>query len=433
VDAADPLPRPGPTRRVFLARAARVAQVAGVGVAAGGLGPLLAACDPRAAAQSAAVDRVKLPDPRRPVRWPVSAANPPLAGGLRPERHATLRVLAWAGRLNPRCLDAFGRRYRCRTELTTFAIFGHAMAALQAGRERYDVLLGAPTYMVGRLVWRGLVQPLNHSYLPNVTGVWPYLTDPYYDLGLRYTVPYTVYTTGFGWRRDLLEVDPYALGIGWDLPWTAAALAKGKIAILDDYRESIGLALLRGGITDLSTGDPEQINQATASLLRLDAIAAPLIDNDTAADLASGRTWLHLAWSGQVAAAARLLPKHVPAESLGYWFPPDGVGPVSNDTGTVLRGARSPVLAHLLLNDLLNDRTAMTNIAGTGFMQPLNRLSPRRLVDAGALPKALANTCVLPTYVDHGLKELQLPESVDELWAQGWNAVIRRSCVPDFC
>ena len=307
------------------------------------------------------------------------------------------------------------------------------MAALHAGRERYDVLLGAPTYMIGRLVWRGLVQPLNHSYLPNITRLWPYLTDPYYDLGLGYTVPYTVYTTGFGWRRDLLDIDPYALGSGWDFPWTAAVIATGKIALLDDYRESIGLALLRGGITDLSTGDPEQIDQATASLLRLDAIARPLIDNDTAADLASGRTWLHLAWSGQVAAAARLLPKDVPAEALGYWFPPDGIGPVGNDTGTVPRGARSPVLAHLLLNYLLDERTAITNVAGTGFMQPLNRLTPGTLVDAGALPRALTTTCVLPTYVDHGLKELQLPMSVDKLWVQGWSAVTKRSCVPDFC
>ena len=64
-------------------------------------------------------------------------------------------------------------------------------------------------------------------------------------------------------------------------------------------------------------------------------------------------------------AAARQLPPGVPVEALGYWFPPDGKGPVANDTGTVLRGAQNPVLAHLFLNFLLNQANAMHNIAWT--------------------------------------------------------------------
>ena len=32
--------------------------------------------------------------------------------------------------------------------------------------------------------------------------VWPELHSPFYDVGPRYSVPYTVYTTGIGWRND---------------------------------------------------------------------------------------------------------------------------------------------------------------------------------------------------------------------------------------
>jgi spermidine/putrescine-binding protein len=34
--------------------------------------------------------------------------------------------------------------------------------------------------------------------------VWSSLQSPWYDQESRYTVPYTVYTTGIGWRADKL-------------------------------------------------------------------------------------------------------------------------------------------------------------------------------------------------------------------------------------
>ena len=419
-------PRPGLTRRAFLAR------TAGAGLTASGLGPLLAACGPTAAA--APPGHTRLPAPGSPVTWPISAGNRPIKNGLRAERNATLRVFTWTGHVNPQCLDDFARQFRCQVQLSTFADFGQALQTLQGRRGTYDVLLGVPTYLVGRLVWQGLVQPLNHTYLPNIRHAWPFFANPYYDAGWRYTVPYTVFTTGIGWRKDLTDADPYALARGWEFPWQAGqAAGKGKTAILQDYRESISLALLRDGVTDLNTTDPLMISNAENSLLDLAALTGLRIDNDTAAELAAGRTVIHHAWSGQVAAAAQYLPKGVPADVLGYWFPPDGTGPVGNDTGTVLRGTRSPVLAHLLLNFLLNGHNALVNIARIGYTQPLDLVTPTRLIYEGILPASLTSTCVLSTYVDHGLKELQLPVAVDELWIQAWNAVSRKSCVPGFC
>ena len=46
------------------------------------------------------------------------------------------------------------------------------------------------------MVYTDLIQPLNHSYVPNLENVWPEYQDPWYDQGAQYTVPYTVYTTG---------------------------------------------------------------------------------------------------------------------------------------------------------------------------------------------------------------------------------------------
>jgi spermidine/putrescine-binding protein len=124
-----------------------------------------------------------------------------------------------------------------------------------------------------------------------------------------------------------------------------------------------------------------------------------------------------------VVAAARKLPRGVSVDVLGYWFPPDGVGPVANDTMTILRGAANPVLAHLFLNFMLDRNNALKNIAATGFTQPLTYATPSRLVYLGILPPGLMSAAVAATFFDHGLKELEITPAADLLWRQAWRSV----------
>ena len=357
--------------------------------------------------------------------WPILAANKPIADGLRPEANATLKVFGWADRVGQRCLDDFSRAYRCEVELTSYTSMMEATASVRRGRDRYDVFMGAPTDLIGSLVGRALIQPLNHTYIPNIREAWPFYTDPYYDSHWLYSVPYSVFTTGIAWRKDHVDLDPYALANGWEYPWRAKS--KGKTAVLDDYRETIGLSLLKDNDATINSTDPYLINQARDALLELDSLVGLRIDNNTAADLASGQSWVHHAWSGQVVAAAKKLPHGVPAEVLGYWFPPDGRGPMANDTNTILRGAQNPVLAHLFLNFMLDRHNALHNIAATGFTQPLTYATPSRLAYLGILPSSLISTAVLSTFVDHGLKELQILPAADQLWRQAWRAIQRGS------
>ena len=117
------------------------------------------------------------------------------------------------------------------------------------------------------------------------------------------------------------------------------------------------------------------------------------------------------------------MPKGVPVETVGYWFPTDGRGPVANDTNTVLRSATNPVLAHLFLNYMLDLPNVLENISFNGYMQPLNAVTPQRLVQEKLLPKSLISTAVLPSYFRRGVSELQLPVDADALWQQAWLVV----------
>jgi len=419
-----PQPEPGQNRRAFLAGAGRLAGLAGAGLAAGGLGPALAGCG---GSSAAAVPRMPaLPNPRHPVLWPISPGNQPIPGGLPPEYNATLRVLSWPGRISQRCATDFARAYQCAVEVSTFTTVTQGISLLARGRGQYDLFAGAPTDVLGVLVGRSLIQPLNHSYIPYIRQAWPIFTDPYYDSRWQYTVPFGVYTTGIAWRKDKVDLDPYTLRNGWQFPWLANAT--GRTSILDDYRESLGLALMTSDPTNFDTADPNLVNLARRRLLTLNAKVGGLrIDNNTARQLATTQSWVHLAWSGQAVAAAKALPPGVPVEVIGYWFPPDGIGPVANDTLTVARGARSPILAHLFCNFMLAHRNAIQNIAATGFMQPLGYAAPHRLIQLGILPPSLSSAAVSSTFFDHGLKETELQAPADELWQQAWAAVTRHA------
>jgi spermidine/putrescine transport system substrate-binding protein len=414
-------PRPALSRRGFLRQSAGAGALLG---GAGGIGSLLAACGTKASGTGSSPlisHGIPLPRPNRPVTWPIFKDNQPIKSGLLAEKGATLKVYNWVAYVNQKCLNDFAKKYNCKVELTTFNTMTEALSKLSSGQLNFDVLMGATADVLGRLIEQKMIMPLNHSYIPNISQAWSEFTNPFYDQHWRYTVPYTIYTTGIAWRKDHVPEDPYTMANAWAMPWQAKY--KGKVAILDDYRESISLALMKNGIFDLNTTDPRQISKAEQDLLNLKQQTSVHIDNNDYTEVPGGQIWIHHAWSGDIAAAASYMQKGVPVDVVGYWFPADGKGPVGNDTNTVLRTANNPVLAHLFLNYMEDLPNVLTNISFNGYMQPTIGVTPARLVSDGILPKSLMSTVVLPAYFNRGVSELQLPVAADQLWEAAWRTV----------
>jgi spermidine/putrescine transport system substrate-binding protein len=404
------------TRRPLLSRRGFLGRGAGAALTALAAGSLLDACAPALAGYG----NLPLPRPGHPVTWPVFTGNPAIKSGLPPERAATLQIYTWVAYINQAVVNNFAKKYKCKVQVTTFNTMNEAMSKLRSGLG-FDVLVGATADVLGQLVESKLIQPLNHSYIPNISQAWPDFTSPFYDSGWRYTTPYTIYTTGLAWRKDLVPENPYAMKNPWAMPWQARY--RGKVAILDDYREAISLGLMKNGIFDLNTTDRGRIALSRRTLQELSALVNVRIDNSDFTEVPAGQTWIHHAWSGDMAAAANYMPKGVPVERVGYWFPADGRGPVANDTTVVLRSSASPVLSHLFCDYMLDLHNVLENISFNGYMQPLTGVTPQRLVTEKILPPSLMSTVVLPSYFRRGASELQLPVDADALWQQAWLVV----------
>ena len=384
---------------------------AGAGLALGGL---LAGCSTTNPAGASSADP-PLPRQNRPVKWPLYADNKPIASGLAPEEGATLRLYNWAAYINESVVKSFCKKYNCKYSLTTYNTMSEALAKLASGQLQFDVFF--PTVAVlGQLVAAKMIRPLNHSYIPNMANTWPDYRDPFYDQGWQYTTPYSIYTTGMAWRKDKVNLAP-----SWNMPWQGAPYA-GKVAVLDDYRETISLALLRAGNLDLNTTNTAQIHAAGKALSQLSSLTNVRIDNNDYTDVPTGKTWIHHAWSGDMASAGEYLPKGTSIDTIGYWFPANRKGPVANDLMVNLTSGSNPVLSHLFIDYMLEVNNALENYSFVGYMQPLTEVTPAKLTSEKLLPPQLASTVVLPDYFRNGLFQLELPPAADAVWESTWNS-----------
>ncbi|HEX5191309.1 MAG TPA: spermidine/putrescine ABC transporter substrate-binding protein [Solirubrobacteraceae bacterium] len=358
---------------------------------------------------------IPLPRPNYPVKWPIASDNKAIASGLQPEKNATLQIYNWVAYINEGTVKDFCKKYNCKYQITTFNTMTEALAKLGTGQLSFDIFF--PTVdVLGQLVEAKMIRPLNHSYIPNIANAWPDFRNPFYDQGWQYTVPYSIYTTGISWRKDKVNLTP-----SWNMPWQAAKY-KGKVALLDDYRETITLALMRAGNYNVNTTNSSQIAAAGKALDQLSSLVNVRVDNNDYTEIPNGNAWIHQAWSGDMALAKDYMPKGTPVEVVGYWVPPNHHCPVQNDTIVNLKSGQNPVLAHLFMNYFLDVNNALNNYSYLGYMQPLTAVTPQKLIAEKLLPPTLTTTVVLPSYFRNGVQELELPPAAKQDWLNTYNS-----------
>lgn len=397
-------------RREFLQRGA-------VGAfALSSMGTLLAACGGSDNGEFRPPE-LQLARPDNPVLHPFYDDNPMIASGLEPES-GTLKIYNWNGYLWPRIKKDFAKEYGVKVEETFFSTTDEAVAKIASGAVDFDIFF--PTQdRVGRLIAGRLLQPLNHEYVPNLGNVWSSVQDPWYDGESRYTVPYATWTTGIGYRTDKVPTKPEDLSNPYEIYWDTAN--KGKVYVLDDSRDAPAHMLLKNGITNVNTEDPEQIELAKNELKSLTDTVNVKKSTDDYTNLPEGKAWVHQMWSGSAISAQWYLPKGVGVEALGYWFPTDGRGVIGNDMIAIPRAAKHPVLAHHFLNYLLDEKHGYDNFSNyTGYQPPLTVLDPERLIADGVVPANLKTAIVRESDFDISYPLTELTAKGQTLWQNAW-------------
>jgi spermidine/putrescine transport system substrate-binding protein len=433
----DPMSFSGMSRRELLRRAGAA------GIAMPTLAAVLAACGSGAqtsvgsspsASGGAAANKFgtggiagapyPLARPDAPVTWTIQEDNQPIASGLEPESGATVQVLRWPYYLDDGILKAFQKQYDCKVRITEFSDMDKGLQKIAAGQAPFDMLVGMNVWAVGRSIAAGQLRPFNLDYVPNLkANAWDLFQNPFYDQGSQFTVPYSVWSTGIFWRNDKVDIDPASMSNPYDVFWDSAP--KGKTALLANAQDVLAMPMFRDGVRDVNVTDPAAITKAKDAVAEIAAAVGGLsYDHTDYNDLPSGKTLLHQSWSGNASDAVVFLPDLSAADNLSYYWPGSGGHPanVDNDTMVLLKTGQAPVLAHALVNWILDTDNALANFTNmTGYQQPLKQFTPEAMVSSGIVPEHLSTVIVAESDFGKGSRELELAPDTDALWQQAFS------------
>ena len=348
--------------------------MAGMGAIAA-TGGLVAACGGSAASAAPSIGPAPTPGPVTPAPSDAASATPSAEPTPPPEPESELYVYNWADYIGENTIARFEDKYGVKVKYDFYDNENTMLAKVGTGNSGYDVTFPS-SINVPSLLARNLIQPLDHSLLPNLANLGAEWQDPAYDPGNKHSVPYMWWTTGIAFDSDKVPGTQTSWDLLWDPQWS------GKMAMLDDYREAFSAALFRLGY-DINTTDDAQLDAALAMLEQ----QKPLLRTYTTDDigvLSTGDVWVMHAWGADVYQVTPDRP------SVKYYLPSEGAVRGS-DTMVLLTGAKHPVAAGLFINHMLDAQIAADNTNLIGYMGPNE--AAKQYID----PAILADPTVNPS------------------------------------
>jgi spermidine/putrescine transport system substrate-binding protein len=272
------------------------------------------------------------------------------AGAAACHRGPRLNVYNWSDYVAPDTVSNFEHESGVNVRYGTYESNQEMIAKVMSGNSGWDLVFPSAD-MIHPLREMGLLQPLNHAWLPNLDSLDQAFQTPPWDRELQWSVPYMHGTTGIVYQKKLAKA-PQAWADLWD------ERLRGKITMLDDPQEVLGACLKKIGFS-VNSGDPRQLRaaqtQAVAQKPLLRAyLNAEVRDQLVAGDVSAAQAWAVTA--GQAIAAA--------LDKLAFALPAEGFARYA-DTMAILRESRRSELAHRFINYLLRPGVAAAIVRAT--------------------------------------------------------------------
>lgn len=222
---------------------------------------------------------------------------------------AELNIYNWGDYINPEVLTRFTEETGIEVSLDTYGTNEEMLAKIQSGATGYDIVFPS-VHMRDIMQKLGLLHDAKVNTLEGFENIDPANMRSLIDPESSYCLPYAWGAVGVFYNKE--EAGEIT---SWDDFFALPDKGK-KITVLDDLRETIGMALIKNGYSVNST-DSDELKEAEAWLLeRKDKISAFSYDI------------VSLVQSGDIAAAhwyvgATLYTLQDP-EKLGFVIPEEG-------------------------------------------------------------------------------------------------------------
>jgi spermidine/putrescine transport system substrate-binding protein len=173
--------------------------------------------------------------------------------------------------------------------------YGKVQAQLKLGEDiGYDVV--TPTdWMAARWIRLGYTQKFDAANIPNKSNILDSLATPSFDPNREQSLTWQGIMAGFGWNT---EKNPKGINT---LDELFAPQNKGKIVVLSEMRDTIGIILLAQGVNLQTVTEDQYMNAVDYMAKQIsDGWIRGVKGNEYAEDLTSGDATAVIGWSGDM-------------------------------------------------------------------------------------------------------------------------------------
>lgn len=258
---------------------------------------------------------------------------------------------------------------------------------LKAGKDiGFDIVV--PTsWMAARWIKNGWTQEIPADLVPNKANILDSMANPVWDAGRKFSLPYAIIQTGIAY---------YPEKVGGEITNLAGLLdpkLKGKVTILSELRDAVGLFLMADGVKP----EDASIDQCLAAISKIKSARSggqfrKVTGNGYIEDLRLGDVAACMAWSGDVASIQAEKP------DLKWVLPSDGAMS-SVDTMIIPKGGNAEMAAAWM--NFLYDPT----VSGPLF-EAISYSSPVKDAGKSMSAEAASNVLINPT-ADANLHEFR--------------------------
>jgi len=229
------------------------------------------------------------------------------------------------------------------------------MAKLQAGGvSQYDIIVPSD-YIMPSLINLKLIQPLDHSKIPNLKNLGAKFKETTFDPGNKYSAGWQWGTVGLMYRKDRIkDADAQSWSIIFD-----PQKDPGPFALIDSVREMMGIALLYQG-SDFNSVNPKELKAAADLLIQTKKRPSCLGFKGGVGgknDVVAGAAAAAIVYNGDAIQAIDEDPKN-----LGFVVPKEG-SEIWLDSMCIPAQAPNPDAAHKWINWILDPKVnaSLTN------------------------------------------------------------------------
>lgn len=250
----------------------------------------------------------------------------------------TLYIYNWTYYMPDKIIRDFEKKFNVKVVYDVYSSNEEMFAKLKAGATGYDLVFPSGDY-IQIMIRENMLFKIDHLKIPNLKYLDPQVLDKiHFDPQNQYSVPYMMAAAGISVNKQLVKNYEHSSSIfdRKDL--------NGKMTLLDDMREVLGLALKRLGYS-VNTTDNAQLEAAKNVVLKWKDNILKFDAEGFAKGFSAGEYWVVQGYAESIF----LEMDSSQMANVDFFIPKEG-GPMYIDNMAILKDAKHVDLAYQFIN-----------------------------------------------------------------------------------